>query len=229
MFGELGTTLTDALVDSFEQGTNAADAFGEAAGNMLKNLAKQVLYTATIGPEIEKAQKKIDAINRDLSLSDEERYNALAGVVDTMLDDVLAQQKVGQELWERLKQAAEERGLQWETEAGGQEATSRGFQAMSQDTGDELNGRFTDIQGKVTDIRGYVMMQTQSIIGLLNSIGNIETAIYTSVQVDNELLRYAVMTYMEIVEINGNTAVMKAALTEIREDIAAIKRNTSEL
>ena len=37
------------------------------------------------------------------------------------------------------------------------------------------------------------------------------------------------MTYMEIVEINGNTAVMKAALTEIREDIAAIKRNTSEL
>lgn len=229
MFGESGTTLTDALVDSFEQGTNAADAFGEAAGNMLKNLAKQVLYTATIGPEIEKAQKKIDAINRDLSLSDEERYNALAGVVDTMLDDVLAQQKVGQELWERLKQAAEERGLQWETEAGGQEATSRGFQAMSQDTGDELNGRFTDIQGKVTDIRGYVMMQTQSIIGLLNSIGNIETAIYTSVQVDNELLRYAVMTYMEIVEINGNTAVMKAALTEIREDIAAIKRNTSEL
>lgn len=229
MFGELGTTLTDALVDSFEQGTNAADAFGEAAGNMLKNLAKQVLYTATIGPEIEKAQKKIDAINRDLSLSDEERYNALAGVVDTMLDDVLVQQKVGQELWERLKQAAEERGLQWETEAGGQEATSRGFQAMSQDTGDELNGRFTDIQGKVTDIRGYVMMQTQSIIGLLNSIGNIETAIYTSVQVDNELLRYAVMTYMEIVEINGNTAVMKAALTEIREDIAAIKRNTSEL
>ena len=229
IFGELGNTLTDALVDSFEQGTNAADAFGEAAGNMLKNLAKQVLYTATIGPEIEKAQKKIDAINRDLSLSDEERYNALAGVVDTMLDDVLAQQKVGQELWERLKQAAEERGLQWEAEAAGQEATSRGFQAMSQDTGDELNGRFTDIQGKVTDIRGYVMMQTQSIIGLLNSIGNIETAIYTSVQVDNELLRYAVMTYMEIVEINGNTAVMKAALTEIREDIAAIKRNTSEL
>lgn len=111
IFGELGNTLTDALVDSFEQGTNAADAFGEAAGNMLKNLAKQVLYTATIGPEIEKAQKKIDAINRDLSLSDEERYNALAGVVDTMLDDVLAQQKVGQELWERLKQAAEERGL----------------------------------------------------------------------------------------------------------------------
>lgn len=30
-----------------------------------------------------------------------------------------------------------------------QTATSRGFQAMSQDTGDELNGRFTDMQGKM--------------------------------------------------------------------------------
>jgi hypothetical protein len=28
---------------------------------------------------------------------------------------------------------------------------------MSQETGSELNGRFTDIQGKVTEIRSFVM------------------------------------------------------------------------
>ena len=28
---------------------------------------------------------------------------------------------------------------------------------MSQETGSELNGRFTDIQGKVTEIRSYVL------------------------------------------------------------------------
>ena len=231
IFGELGNTLTDALVDSFEQGTNAADAFGEAAGNMLKNLAKQVLYTATIGPEIEKAQKKIDAINRDLSLSDEERYNALAGVVDTMLDDVLAQQKVGQELWERLKQAAEERGLQWEAEAAGQEATSRGFQAMSQDTGDELNGRFTDIQGKVTDIRGYVMAMAQTG-GIITAINNIATlgdridqmsvACYESLRFDAEIL-------IEVREINSSTKNMDKTLARIEEGINSIKKNTESL
>lgn len=229
LFGDLGSTITDALVDSFEKGINAADAFGEAAGDMLKNLAKQVLYTATIAPAIEDAQKKINEINRDAGLSEEQRFDALAGVVGDLLDDVLAQQQLGQELWDRLQQAAEERGIDWDEEAASQQATSRGFQTMSQDTGDELNGRFTDIQGKVTDIRGYVMAQTQSIIGLLTSMANIETAMYASVQVNNELLRYAVMTYMEIVEINGNTAAMKVALQGIQEDIATIKRNTSEL
>lgn len=229
LFGDLGSTITDALVDSFEKGINAADAFGEAAGDMLKNLAKQVLYTATIAPAIEDAQKKIDEINKDAGLSDEQRFDALAGVVGDLLDDVMAQQQLGQELWDRLQQAAEERGIDWDEGAASQQATSRGYQTISQDTGDELNGRFTDIQGKVTDIRGYVMAQTQSIIGLLTSMANIETAMYASVQVNNELLRYAVMTYMEIVEINGNTAAMRVVLQGIQEDIAAIKRNTSEL
>ena len=231
IFGELGNTLTDALVDSFEQGTNAADAFGEAAGNMLKNLAKQVLYTATIGPEIEKAQKKIDAINRDLSLSDEERYNALAGVVDTMLDDVLAQQKVGQELWERLKQAAEERGLQWEAEAAGQEAPSRGFQAMSQDTGDELNGRFTDIQGKVTDIRGYVMAmaQTGGIITAINNIATLGDRIDQMSVACYESLRFDAETLIEVREINSSTKNMDKTLARIEEGINSIKKNTESL
>lgn len=229
LFGDLGSTITDALVDSFEKGINAADAFGEAAGDMLKNLAKQVLYTATIAPAIEDAQKKIDEINRDAGLSDEQRFDALAGVVGDLLDDVMAQQQLGQELWNRLQQAAEERGIDWDEGAASQQATSRGYQTISQDTGDELSGRIADVQGKVTDIRSYVMAQTQSIIGLLTSMANIETAMYASVQVNNELLRYAVMTYMEIVEINGNTAAMRVVLQGIQEDIAAIKRNTSEL
>lgn len=83
-----------------------------------------------------------------------------------------------------------------------QSATSRGFQAMSQDTGSELNGRFTDIQGKVTDIRGYVMTETQSIIGLISSITSIQIAAVRNVQINNELLQYAVKTYLEVAEIN---------------------------
>lgn len=229
LFGDLGSTITDALVDSFEKGINAADAFGEAAGDMLKNLAKQVLYTATIAPAIEDAQKKIDEINRDAGLSDEQRFDALAGVVGDLLDDVMAQQQLGQELWDRLQQAAEERGIDWDEGAASQQATSRGFQTMSQDTGDELNGRFTDIQGKVTDIRGYVMAQTQLIIGLLTSMANIETAMYASVQVNNELLRYAVMTYMEIVEINGSTKNIDKTLVRIEEGINSIKKNTENI
>lgn len=110
-----------------------------------------------------------------------------------------------------------------------QSATSRGFQAMSQDTRSELNGRFTDIQGKVTDIRGYVMTETQSIIGLISSITSIQIAAVRNVQISNELLQYAVKTYLEVAEINTTTQAMNDTLTYIREDIAAIKRNTANI
>lgn len=110
-----------------------------------------------------------------------------------------------------------------------QTATSRGFQVQSQDTGSELNGRFTDIQGKVTDIRGYVMTETQSIIGLISSITSIQIAVIRNVQINNELLQYAVKTYLEVAEINATTQAMNDTLTYIREDITAIKRNTANI
>lgn len=176
LFNNLGNTLADALVDAWESGADAADAFGEAAGDMLKQLAKDIIYTATIAPAIEKAKEQIKSINENESLSDEERFGAITETINTILDDVIAQQAIGEELWETLKKLAAEKGLDWEESVSTQSATSRGFQVMSQDTGSELNGRFTDIQGKVTDIRGYVMTETQSIIGLISSITSIQIA-----------------------------------------------------
>ena len=229
LFDNLGNTLADALVDAWESGADAADAFGEAAGDMLKQLAKDIIYTATIAPAIEKAKEQIKSINENESLSDEERFGAITETINTILDDVIAQQAIGEELWETLKKLAAEKGLDWEESVSTQSATSRGFQAMSQDTGSELNGRFTDIQGKVTDIRGYVMTETQSIIGLISSITSIQIAVIRNVQINNELLQYAVKTYLEVAEINATTQAMNDTLTYIREDITAIKRNTANI
>ena len=222
---EIAKELGDAFIDAFMEGENAAEAWGEKVDEIVADIMRQMIISKFLEERIG------EVFNRYKSKWFKDGvFIGIDNVIDSMSGFADDLNKVGDEfqaIWDSLP--AETKKLLGNAGAAQQEATERGFKAMSQDTGDELNGRFTDIQGKVTDIRGYVMMQTQSIIGLLNSIGNIETAIYTSVQVDNELLRYAVMTYMEIVEINGNTAVMKAALTEIREDIAAIKRNTSEL
>lgn len=222
---EIAKELGDAFIDAFMEGENAAEAWGEKVDEIVADIMRQMIISKFLEERIG------EVFNRYKSKWFKDGvFIGIDNVIDSMSGFADDLNKVGDEfqaIWDSLP--AETKELLGNAGAAQQEATERGFKAMSQDTGDELNGRFTDIQGKVTDIRGYVMMQTQSIIGLLNSIGNIETAIYTSVQVDNELLRYAVMTYMEIVEINGNTAVMKAALTEIRDDIAAIKRNTSEL
>ena len=119
--------------------------------------------------------------------------------------------------------------LGWEETTSGQTATSRGFQAMSQDTGDELNGRFTDIQGKVTDIRGFMMSDTMQIIGILSTCQHIELIQIEGLQVNQELLRHAVMTYLEIVEINSTTKAMNKTLLSIDNRLNKIERNTSAL
>jgi DNA repair exonuclease SbcCD ATPase subunit len=222
---EIAKELGDAFIDAFMEGENAAEAWGEKVDEIVANIVRQMLISRVLEEEIGKVFDKYKAkwFKDGVFLGMENVTDSMSGFADDL-------NKVGetfQAVWDSLP--AETKELLGNAGAARQEATERGFKAMSQDTGDELNGRFTDIQGKVTDIRGYVMAQTQSIIGLLTSMANIETAMYASVQVNNELLRYAVMTYMEIVEINGNTAAMRVALQGIQEDIAAIKRNTSEL
>lgn len=222
---DIAKELGDAFIEAFLEGENAAKAWGEKVDEIVADIIKQMLITRFIEERIGEVFDKYKA-----EWFKDGVFQGTEAVTDSMGNFADDLNKVGEEfqaIWDSLPDETKE--LLGNAGAARQEATGRGFQTMSQDTGDELNGRFTDIQGKVTDIRGYVMAQTQSIIGLLTSMANIETAMYASVQVNNELLRYAVMTYLEIVEINGNTAAMRVALQGIQEDIAAIKRNTSEL
>lgn len=222
---DIAKELGDAFIEAFLEGEDAAKAWGEKVDEIVADIMKQMLVSKfveeRIGDIFDQYKSKWfkDGV-----------FVGIDGVIDSMGNFADDLNKVGEEfqaIWDSLP--AETKELLGNAGAARQEATGRGFQTISQDTGDELSGRIADVQGKVTDIRGYVMAQTQSIIGLLTSMANIETAMYASVQVNNELLRYAVMTYMEIVEINGNTAAMRVALQGIQEDIAAIKRNTSEL
>lgn len=222
---DIAKELGDAFIEAFLEGEDAAKAWGGKVDEIVADIVKQMLITRFIEERIGEVFDKYKA-----EWFKDGVFQGTEAVTDSMGNFADDLNKVGEEfqaIWDSLPDETKE--LLGNAGAARQEATGRGFQTMSQDTGDELNGRFTDIQGKVTDIRGYVMAQTQSIIGLLTSMANIETAMYASVQVNNELLRYAVMTYMEIVEINGNTAAMKVALQGIQEDIATIKRNTSEL
>lgn len=222
---DIAKELGDAFIEAFLEGEDAAKAWGEKVDEIVADIMKQMLVSKfveeRIGDIFDQYKSKWfkDGV-----------FVGIDGVIDSMGNFADDLNKVGEEfqaIWDSLPSETKE--LLGNAGAARQEATERGYQTISQDTGDELSGRIADVQGKVTDIRGYVMAQTQSIIGLLTSMANIETAMYASVQVNNELLRYAVMTYMEIVEINGNTAAMRVALQGIQEDIAAIKRNTSEL
>lgn len=228
IFGDLGNTITDALVNAAESGTDAFAALSDSVGDMIRTLAKQMIYSVSIAPLAEKAQNDMLEWAKKEDISETERTKGMIGVLKNLVNDAVAQQGQVNELLEAVNQAAQENGFDI-SETPTQSGTARGYQVASQDEVAEQNGRLTDIQGKLSDIRAYVMDETISIISLISSVATIQVAVVQNVQINNELLQYAVRTYIEVAEINASTRAINRTLTDIKEDITAIKRKTMDL
>lgn len=212
IFGDLGGTLTDALVDSFENGTDAAEAFGQAAGDVIKKLAKDVLYSSFLAPIADNIQKQIEEINKNTDLTAEERLNALMGLTDTFINGALAQQDNARAFWEEIERRAKELGIDMSGSSGKQQsATTRGFEAMSQDTASELNGRFTDMQGKMNILVSGMDMLRGIKVQEFGQIVNIRDI---------------------IIQLNGNVADIRTyarVLPEMNTTLMAMNRKLDDL
>lgn len=92
IFGEFGNTLSDALVDAFKSGTDAADSFVKSVSNMLEKLATQMAYSIFIAPALEEAQKDVQDVMKDTELSAEEKWEKAAAIVDAATDKIMANQ-----------------------------------------------------------------------------------------------------------------------------------------
>lgn len=111
VFGNLGNTMMDALVDAFENGTDAAQAFTDSVSDMLERLASNMIYSVTLGPLFEQAQKDMLAIMGDETKTDEEKFDGYTAVLDGLINDALIQQGVATNLMEKYKEMAAEKGL----------------------------------------------------------------------------------------------------------------------
>ena len=93
IFGELGGTMTDALVDAFSNGTDVAQAFTDSVSDMLEKLAKQMVYSVTLAPLMEKAQKEMMDVMQNTGLSDEQKFDKWTGILDNLVGDAINQSK----------------------------------------------------------------------------------------------------------------------------------------
>lgn len=221
IFGNLGNTITDALVNAAESGTDAFAALSDSVGDMIRTLAKQMIYSVSIAPLAEKAQNDMLEWAKKEDISETERTKGMIGVLKNLVNDAVAQQGQVNELLEAVNQAAQENGFDI-SETPTQSGTARGYQVASQDEMAEQNGRLTDIQGKLSDIRAYVMDETISIISLISSVADIRNASIQNVQINNDLLQYAVRTYIEVAEINSSTKNIDKRLARVEDGINRI-------
>jgi hypothetical protein len=200
VFGDLGGDLTDALLEAFKNGTDAAEAFGEATGKILERLAQDIVNMALIQPILDKAEADVLELQKKLEAG-EITYDEYLRQTKTVVDEAANKAKDRVDDASELYEAA---GI--EKGSGPTQATSKGFQTMSQETGSELNGRFTDIQGQVHIIAEAVefnksMQQQQTLY--LQSVSETLAAIKTDTD-----------------SIEKHTR----ALADIKGDISAMRR-----
>lgn len=207
--------FAEAYAEAWTKGENRAKSSKDFVKNIIKQMVIEAMK-ADIKTPLQTIRDKLEEFWKD-GIIDQTEENVINEMIDKLNQDLEASFSWADKYFEDGKTK--------------QEATSRGFQAMSQDTGDELNGRFTDIQGKVTDIRGYVMAmaQTGGIITAINNIATLGDRIDQMSVACYESLRFDAETLIEVREINSSTKNMDKTLARIEEGINSIKKNTESL
>lgn len=220
IFGDLGDTMSDALVDAFKNGSDAAQAFTDSVSNMLEDLAKQMVYSVTLAPIIEKAQKQMLDVMQNTGLSDEQKFQQWTMILGELVDNAVNEQEYANSLYEEYRKKAAEKGFDilGVDESSSQSSSQKGFAAMSQDTGEELNGRFTALQMSNEEIKN-------SMLFILGSLFSLCTATSDSNLLLTDMRNLAIMSNGHLEDIAKYTKV----LLGFGEKLDNIDRNTKNI
>lgn len=147
-------SLVDSIVDGFREGKRSAEDFAEDFEEMMQDAVLQSLKMQALEAPLRRWYENFATVAEDgLSQEEIESLRAGFGNVITGASNMLEQLEAitGMKLDEVLTDT--------------QTASSNGFQTMSQDTGNELNGRFTAIQeytaamaGDVAELKGLSLV-----------------------------------------------------------------------
>ena len=110
-----------------------------------------------------------------------------------------------------------------------QESTKKGFAAASQDSIEELNGRFTALQIAGEEIKNQNITQSQSLNILTVKADAILSVNTDTRNIADEIRTIQVNSYLELQEIRENTGAIVKPIQQMQKDIAEVKKNTKGL
>lgn len=119
----------------------------------------------------------------------------------------------------------------WESESSKeqQSATAKGFETMSQDTAEELNGRFTAVYESNLRIEAAEQQQTVAITELRGSISALTAQASGMYNIADETRTILANSYLELQQIRENTGEIIKPIKQMQADMTEVKRNTSRL
>ena len=206
-----GEEMAEALVDSFTKGLNGMQgAWDDTINNMIKSMLTQRL-ALQLTDQFEDAFKYLERATstengRDVTISDYEMSQFL---------EKMGTAKAGaMAIGEEYQKLFAELGLLDDTI----DAENKGFQSMSQDTADELNGRFTALQISGANIDATLREQLQA-----NKAG---LALVNTIQENVELMSQIASSQLQELK---NIAMNTALLSDTNNMLKSIKEHTARL
>lgn len=231
IFGDLGVSMSNALVDAFKNGTDAAEAFSQSVSDMLETMAEQMVYSVTLAPLLEEAQNEMMEVMKNTNLTDEQRFKQWTNILNGLVGDAVEQQQIANSLYEAYQQAAEQQGFEifQADSTQQQQASGKSFTTMSQDTADELNGRFTALYESNLRLEATGQQQIEFInqlCGYISSLNIQSTGIYNIADESRTILANS---YLELQEIRENTGEIIKPIKNISSKIDNIERKVQYL
>jgi hypothetical protein len=165
MAGTMGDDIRNGLVKAFEDGTSAAQAFGDSVNKVLENILSNMIFNAAFGPLLDKLQTNLFASSglgpdgKTPLTGNPMKPDGTPIIDNSWTDDLLAFFKAAPPAIDMMNQGLEaakkwgqSNGIDIFTGSSGsgtsQSAASTGaaISTMSQDSATALEGRFTALQ-----------------------------------------------------------------------------------
>lgn len=229
-FGSLGSDITDIIFDSVRNGTDAWEQFREVGSEIIDELGRQMIQELYVQTYLETFKERMRAAYGLDSVEDTQKelanimndiYNGLEGVLDGASSAA--------EEWDKW---AKDHGFtpgEEDTESSSQTATRKGFTTMSQDTAEELNGRFTALYESNLRLETIGQQQAIAITELRGPISSLTAQASGMYNIADETRTILANSYLELQQIRENTGEIVKPIKQMQADIAEVKRNTSRL
>ena len=177
LFGNYASDIMDAVIDAFERGTDAAEAFGDVTKKVMRNVVKDMMQAAILQPVI---KEQSELVKKAYASGDD---NAILQAIIQATEKVKGEQERMTGFITKANEELKKKGLDLTADsAASREASQKGIATASQDSVDELNGRMTAVQGHTFDIAENTRMLLattneilKGVVGIERNTGNVHT------------------------------------------------------
>lgn len=220
LFQTTSQSIEEAILEGLKSGKRGIADFGEDFEEIMRNALLQSFVIDQLRGKAQEFYKKYTL------LADSDKN----GKLDLTAEEISDLRKDWNDI---IRSATEEAknidAIVGSSSSSSQEASKKGFATASQNSIDELTGRFTALQIAGEEIKNQNVVQSQSF-NILTMKADTLLSINTEMRnIADDTRNLIANSYLELVQISENTGAIVKPIQQIQKDIAEVKNNTKGL